>query len=94
MRRKRADSSDADSDEDWKAASKKKRTTPVKKGEGSASTKSKGSKAVKLSPELSDIVGSDSMPRPEVLKKIWSLIKERNLYVSKFCIDSFSIYRS
>lgn len=85
-RKKRAASSSDpdDSDEDWKAASKKKRT-PAKKGEG-ASTGAKGGgrgyvKPVKLSPELSDIVGSEAMPRHEVVKKMWSIIKERNLYV-------------
>lgn len=74
-----------DSDEDWKAATKKKRGAAKKSGEGGASgAKGRGggyTKAVKLSPELSDIVGSESMPRHEVVKKMWSIIKERNLYV-------------
>ena len=74
-----------DSDEDWKAATKKKRGAAKKSGDGGASgAKGRGggyTKAVKLSPELSDIVGSESMPRHEVVKKMWSIIKERNLYV-------------
>jgi len=83
-RRKLAESSDPDdSDEDWKKASRKKRPPPAKKSESSSSgSKSRTVvKAVKLSPELSDIVGSDSMIRSEVVKKMWSVIKERNLYV-------------
>jgi upstream activation factor subunit UAF30 len=45
-------------------------------------------KAVKLSPELSDIIGTESMPRPEVVKKMWSIIKERNLYVSVLAFNN------
>merc|ERR1712137_288560 len=89
-RKKMADSSDPDdSDEDWKAASKKKRAPPKKNSSGSTPTKPKAKgasgyvKAVKLSPALSDIVGSESMPRHEVVKKMWSIIKERNLYDPK-----------
>lgn len=35
-----------------------------------------------LSPELAAVVGSESMARHEVVKKVWAIIKERNLYVS------------
>jgi len=81
-RKKRMDSSDPDdSDEDWKKATKRKRGPPAKKGEGTP--KPKANKTVKLSAELSDIMGVDSMPRPEVVKKMWSIIKERNLYDPK-----------
>lgn len=87
-KKKRADSSDPeDSDEDWKTSSKKKRSITAKKAESSPAAKAKpakgGVKAVKLSPELSDIMGTESMPRPEVVKKMWSIIKERNLYDPK-----------
>ena len=69
-----------DSDEDWKKATQRKRTPNAKKGEGTP--KPRANKAVKLSAELSDIIGVDAMSRPEVIKKMWSIIKERNLYVS------------
>ena len=35
-----------------------------------------------LSPELAAVVGQDTMARHEVVKKVWSIIKEQNLYVS------------
>merc|ERR1712080_3200 len=34
---------------------------------------------VKLSEELSDIVGGDEMPRHEVVKRMWAYIKENKL---------------
>lgn len=36
-----------------------------------------------LSPELAALVGQDSMARHEVVKKVWAIIKERNLYDPK-----------
>lgn len=41
-------------------------------------------KSITLSPELASLMGSESLPRHEVVKKMWAIIKERNLYVSKF----------
>lgn len=72
--------SDSDSDEDW---SKNKKAAPAsgaaKKGPG----KGKGgyTRAITLSPELAAVVGAEQMARHEVVKKVWSIIKERNLYV-------------
>ena len=80
-----------DSDEDWKKATQRKRTPNAKKGEGTP--KPRANKAVKLSAELSDIIGVDAMSRPEVIKKMWSIIKERNLYVSFNWIHNFLILR-
>lgn len=37
-------------------------------------------RAYKLSPQLAHLMGKDSMARHEVVKKMWALIKERNLY--------------
>lgn len=37
-------------------------------------------KPVKLSPLLAQLMGSKSMPRQTVIKKMWSIIKERDLY--------------
>jgi hypothetical protein len=39
-------------------------------------------RAYNLSPELAAVVGADEMPRHEVVRKIWAIIKEKNLYVS------------
>lgn len=73
--------SDSDSDEDW--AKTKKAVAGPKKGAG----KGKGggyTRAITLSPELAAVVGAEQMARHEVVKKVWSIIKERNLYVSIF----------
>lgn len=40
-------------------------------------------KTMNLSPELAALVGQDAMARHEVVKKVWSIIKERNLYDPK-----------
>lgn len=40
-------------------------------------------KTYKLSPELAEIMGADAMPRHEVVKRMWAIIKERNLYDPK-----------
>uniref|UniRef100_A0A0C9QAT4 Spp27_0 protein n=1 Tax=Fopius arisanus TaxID=64838 RepID=A0A0C9QAT4_9HYME len=71
--------SDSDSDEDW--GKSKKATGGAKKGGG----KGKGgyTRAITLSPELAAVVGADQMARHEVVKKVWSIIKERNLYDPK-----------
>jgi upstream activation factor subunit UAF30 len=37
-------------------------------------------KKCKLSPELAAIMGKNEMPRQEVVKRMWAIIKERNLY--------------
>jgi len=77
---------DAGSDSDFELPKK----TPIKKkgGGGGAGTgtgrKSTGfTRAYTLSPELSALMGSESLPRHEVVKKVWAIIKERNLYDPK-----------
>lgn len=70
--KKKRGSSDDDSDEDWKEAKTKK------KGKGTGFTR-----PYKLSPELSDLMGAKEMPRHEVVKQIWKIIKEKNLYDPK-----------
>merc|ERR1712042_74533 len=70
--KKRKAADDGDSDEDW--GKKKKKAGGGNRGEKSAFTKS-----FKLSAELADVVGSDVMPRHEVVKKLWAVIKEREL---------------
>jgi len=65
---------------DW-GKNKKAPGSTAKKGGG----KGKGggyTRAITLSPELAAIVGAEQMARHEVVKKVWGIIKERNLYVS------------
>ncbi|XP_012281387.1 nucleolin 1 [Orussus abietinus] len=72
--------SDSDSDEEWGKI--KKSGGSGKKGAG----KGKGggyTRAILLSPELASVVGAERMARHEVVKKVWSIIKERNLYDPK-----------
>merc|ERR1711970_959691 len=69
--KKRKADSDDDNDAEWSASKKKKTGGPRK---ATAFTKS-----FKLSPELADVVGADVMPRHEVIKKMWAVIKERKL---------------
>lgn len=71
--KKRRGSSDDGSDEDWKNSAKTKR-----KGKGTGFTR-----PYKLSPELGEMMGAKEMPRHEVVKRIWKIIKEKNLYDPK-----------
>lgn len=43
-------------------------------------------KVCTLTPELAAVVGQDSMARHEVVKKVWAIIKEKNLYVSTYFV--------
>jgi len=57
-----------------------------KKAAGGGGGGKKGSgftRPYKLSKELAAVVGADEMPRHEVVKKMWAVIKERNLYDPK-----------
>lgn len=42
-----------------------------------------GTAHVKLSEPLSALLGVDSLPRPQVVKRIWEYIKANNLQVSQ-----------
>lgn len=44
---------------------------------------SKNGKVMTLSPELAALVGQESMARHEVVKKVWAIIKEKDLYDPK-----------
>ncbi|EZA52576.1 Upstream activation factor subunit spp27, partial [Ooceraea biroi] len=80
--------SDSDSDEDW-GKNKKAPGSAAKKGGGGGGGgggKGKGggyTRAITLSPELAAIVGAEQMARHEVVRKVWSIVKERNLYDPK-----------
>ena len=73
-KRGRKKKDDSDSDEDWKGAKKGAKKGGAKRA-GSGYTKS-----ITLSPELASLMGSEALPRHEVVKKMWAIIKERNLY--------------
>jgi len=80
-RRKRASSG---SEEDY--VPEKKAKGKAKKADDGAPKKRGGTgftKVLKLSPELSSVMGQPEMARHEVVKKIWSIIKEKNLYDPK-----------
>ncbi|XP_075224640.1 upstream activation factor subunit spp27 homolog Non2 isoform X1 [Lycorma delicatula] len=82
--------SDSDSDEDW---GKGKKGSGGKKGGGKRGGGGY-TKVCTLSAELAAVVGAEQMARHEVVKKIWSLIKEKNLYDPKnkqfaICNDEF-----
>jgi DNA topoisomerase-1 len=59
-----------------KAAKTTKKAAPKKK---KAPAKPRNVKPSPLSPELAAVVGADSMPRPEVMKKVWEYIKANRL---------------
>lgn len=82
--------SDSDSDEDWGKNKKAPGSTAKKGGGGGGGGGGKGkgggyTRAITLSPELAAVVGAEQMARHEVVKKVWSIVKERNLYVSLIC---------
>lgn len=74
--RTKKDASDSDSGVESKVEPKAK--APKAKSAGNAFTR-----PLKLSPELSALMNAESLPRHEVVKKVWAIIKERNLYDPK-----------
>jgi len=78
--KKKGRKSGSDSGEDW---GKKKKSggsakSAPKKGGGTGFTKT-----CKLSSELAAVMGEDAMARHEVVKRMWAIIKEKNLYDPK-----------
>ncbi|XP_039966880.1 uncharacterized protein LOC126762611 [Bactrocera neohumeralis] len=78
--------SDGGSDSDYEMPKKK---GPKKKAGGGGAGGGSGRKSTgftrpyNLSPELSALMGAESLPRHVVVKKVWAIIKERNLYDPK-----------
>lgn len=70
--KKRRSSSES---EDWKET-KKKKSGP--KGKYTGFTR-----PYKLSPDLAALMKAKELPRHEVVKKVWAIIKEKNLYDPK-----------
>lgn len=66
--------------------SKAKRTKKGDKGEKKTGGSKKGTgymRPYQLSPQLAAVVGADCLPRHEVVKRVWAIIKERSLYDPK-----------
>ncbi|XP_053679943.1 nucleolin [Anopheles nili] len=68
----------SDSDSDGKPAKKKAAGAKKPGARGNGYTR-----PYTLSADLAALCGAESLPRHEVVKKIWSIIKERNLYDPK-----------
>uniref|UniRef100_A0A182PP83 Uncharacterized protein n=1 Tax=Anopheles epiroticus TaxID=199890 RepID=A0A182PP83_9DIPT len=78
--KKKRNDSDSDSDGDWKQSKPAK----GKKSAGGGAKRSSGyTRPYKLSPDLAELCGAESLPRHEVVRKVWAIIKERNLYDPK-----------
>jgi len=73
-KKKRAKKASSEDESDDEAAKKKKPAAKGGKKGGTGYTK-----MCKLSPELAKVMGEESMARHEVVKKMWALIKEKNL---------------
>ncbi|CAG9794662.1 unnamed protein product [Diatraea saccharalis] len=84
-RRNYKGSSDEDEDDndgnDSEFEEKKSKPKAKKGAKGGGRGKGSGyTRAYKLSPSLSALMGADEMPRHEVVKRMWALIKEKQLY--------------
>merc|ERR1711890_184782 len=55
----------------------------AKTAEGGKKKETEFTKTCKLSVNLAALMGQDEMPRHEVVKRMWAIIKERNLYDPK-----------
>ncbi|XP_026729903.1 upstream activation factor subunit spp27 isoform X2 [Trichoplusia ni] len=80
---------DDSNDSDWgsgkkkKVEEKKKKATPKAKKGGGVTKRGKGSgytRAYKLSPALAELMGETELPRHEVVKRVWAIIKEKQLF--------------
>lgn len=86
-----------------KAAPKSKKEKTKKGGAAGGVTKKKGggkgsgyTKACKLSPELAELMGESELPRHEVVKRVWAIIKEKQLFDPKnrqFCICDKALFK-
>lgn len=83
-KKKKSNDSDDSGSDDWKETKKKKKSGQKYTG---------FTRPYKLSPELSSLMGKEEMPRHEVVKKVWSIIKEKNLYDPKWVRMEFCVNR-
>ncbi|KOB78108.1 Upstream activation factor subunit spp27 [Operophtera brumata] len=79
--------SDSDSDDKPRktrgSATRKKPIAKAKAPKRAGGAKGKGTgftRPYKLSPQLSELMGADEMPRHAVVKRIWAIVKEKQLY--------------
>ncbi|XP_041985427.1 upstream activation factor subunit spp27 [Aricia agestis] len=82
-----------DSDSDWGKKTEKAAKPKKAGGRGKASGYTR---AYKLSPALAELMGKDEMPRHEVVKQVWTIIKEKNLYDpnnKQFAICDDALYK-
>jgi len=77
--------SESGSDDDSEPRTKKTKKAPAKKATGGGGRKpgTGYTKECKLSPELAAVMGQPSMARHEVVKQMWKIVKEKNLYDPK-----------
>ncbi|XP_045506697.1 upstream activation factor subunit spp27-like [Colias croceus] len=101
-------SADSESEEEKKKPAakkgKKKKGLDVKdsdrgKKKAGAGGRGKGggyTRACKLSPALAELMGQEQMPRHEVVKRVWAIVKEKNLYDpnnKQFAICDDALYK-
>ncbi|CAH2242086.1 jg6618 [Pararge aegeria aegeria] len=82
-----------DSDSDW---GKRKEKAPKAKKAGGRGKGSGYTRAYKLSSALAELMGQEEMPRHEVVKRVWTIIKEKNLYDpnnKQFAICDDALYK-
>ena len=75
-KKRKTENYDDVSEEEWSKQTNSDKTSFESVGDEEALT---FNKSFKLSPELADVVGSEVMPRQEVVKRLWAVIKEREL---------------
>lgn len=91
-KKKKGKSDDDDGDDDDAESGSDDESRPRRGSAKKKSQKRKGGggggtvgylKSYKLSPALATLVGEESMPRHAVVKKVWQIVKEQNLYDPK-----------
>ncbi|KAL0861154.1 hypothetical protein ABMA27_009647 [Loxostege sticticalis] len=89
-----------DSEYEEKKPKPKKQPAKGKKAAGAkGGGRGKGggyTRAYKLSPALAELMGADEMPRHEVVKRMWAIIKEKELYDpnnKQFAICDDALYK-
>lgn len=69
---------DSSSESDWEESSKKSATK--KDGKTKGKKENSYTKKLALSADLAELVGAKEMARPDVVKKMWEIVRERNLF--------------
>lgn len=90
-KKRKADSSEESDYKPTKSAKKRRGSSSGSEDWTEKKKKKSGTKAkytgftrpYKLSPDLASLMGAKELPRHEVVKKVWAIIKEKNLYDPK-----------